>query len=201
MNVFWTQCISLVGLSLTVFTLGCRVPVTYSLFPLSLDAESEAEPALLGAWYPADGRHVMTFERDGERGYRVIEQPDPSPDGTVREPRVHGPFKLTRIGSEYFLSLSENGAGPRGYLFMKVAVSPERLSIHWVESSWLNKKASGEGWLSHVVCPDGDVLITAPTEHLRQFFIAHLYDEAAFDSGRIFTRTRPPAVPAPETER
>ncbi len=179
---------------------ACSTP---SLHPLATDATVEV-PGAAGTWtsVTGDGKTMIMRVAGPEGGvyrvgFEIPEQPDASPaPRTVKEYRML--VRVVALGEHRIADAAPDFeametcptallARPMHY-FARVEAGEDRITIREFEPDWLDallKKEDEAVAHAHV---DGEVILTAPTKELVEFFTRHAGDEAAFRTGSIWTR-------------
>jgi hypothetical protein len=156
---------------------GC----VHSLNPLYTEEDLVFEPKLVGVWADGeDSKERWTFERAGEKSYKVIYEDD----GDRGEFVVH----LLRLGEHLYLDFFpdkeklEKSEGNDLYKFHWLPVhtfariyqvEPE-LAMAFMDPDWLAKRVKEDaGAIAHVRRDDEQIILTASTKALQDFVRKH----------------------------
>jgi hypothetical protein len=160
---------------------GC---IPLSIHPLYDSEHITFDEGLLGSWgdksSPEDS---WTFERDGEKGYRLIVSDEDNRPGEFE-------VNLVKLGNLHILDLYPKEPEDvnefykfhiiPAHSFMKMRLEGDTLELEYFDYDWL-KKGLKEGRLDikHELIDD-TVILTASTERLQQFIVE--YADEAFNS-------------------
>jgi len=156
-----------------------------SLHPLYTQSDLVFEPALLGTWTSNNGqeRNTLTFERQGDRGYKTVFTEKSTSTGLA----IH----LVRLGAYSFFDVyparrMDGGLAVSTHFFCKVLIERDSLRLAYLDETWLqNKLKDGSVKLAHEFV-DSDLVLTASTKDLQQFVMRHAEDEEAFPDPGVF---------------
>jgi len=169
---------SAIGLTLVGWLLAGCVP---SLNPLYLEENLVFEPELLGVWAEKPGdKERWTFERAGDKAYRVVYEDD--------EGRGEFDVHLLKLGEKLYVDFFPDGEAMEGlqrngfykfhwlpaHTFARVdAIEPE-LKMAFMDADWILKHLSAnENSIAHVRRGDKEVILTASTKALQTFVREH----------------------------
>lgn len=180
-------------LALLLSVAGCHEP-TPSLHPLIREDDAVFEPGLVGQWCEesedlvCDDDAIWTFEKDGERTYSLtIKELDDDGDETWVFK-----IRLARIEERHYLDAMLAEQYVRGkkvdtdfmlpvHMLGRIEVEPDAVRIRMLESDWVRRALKeGDLELAHEKLQNGDVLITAKPEELREFLRRYGWIEEAF---------------------
>jgi hypothetical protein len=170
--------LSLVLLSL-VFA-GCVL----SLQPLYTQSEVGFDPALVGTWKPADASVTWKCTRARDGGYRVVYTDEKGRRGefaarlvTVQGKRFLDLFPLPPPAS---LSPFYTDHWIAGHTVAGVLEIGKTLELAVLDEEWLKKLLAQHPQAIHHEIVGGDVVLTASTQDLQRFLLAHLETAGAF---------------------
>jgi hypothetical protein len=186
-----------------------------SVNPFYTDADRVTDERILGTWFDSDGG-TWTFSTTEQGGLRLA-LADKQEDGADKTGLMRA--QLLKIGPDghLFLDLVADDVDfdPRQADLVSMSVFPGHLlaRIHRVEPTlelsffdwdWLRQHLEARpGALAHRREGDDTLLLTAPTEALQAFVLAHLAEGELFgDAGAVgkLSRTPPPPEPAAAPE-
>jgi hypothetical protein len=183
--------------------LGC-IP---SFHPLFTSEDVAFDPALVGTWTNEEGNETLRFTAAKKKSYRMVY--------TDKEGKA-GAFEahLVRIDGHTFLDLFPADADlpqsnfykahfvPAHTFLLVHEISPPRLRVAMVSPEWLNKYLKEHpDALKHERREGGQLLLTASTKQLQQFFAKHVKTPKAFGEPASLTRLEPTGQPAAEPEQ
>jgi len=176
---------------------GC---VVRSLHPLYTDKDLVFDPALLGEWTPEDSNVSWTFTRRSEKRYKVVH---------TNEDNQKAVFigHLARINGVLFLDIVPDGSAIREkdpyegmmlsvHLFARVLRTRPTLQVALLNDEWLAKHLKeNRAAIKHEKVKDADgtddqIVLTAFSEDLQRFLIAHRKTTGAFHEPIEFTRPK-----------
>lgn len=160
-----------------------------SLFPLFSTKDIVFNPSLLGTWSDSGANETYTFQRSGEKSYNVIFFEQQSGNTTVYR------AQLGRLGKLWFLD-SYPAKGPQDYhlipahIISRISLNGDTLRIASLESDWLRQMIdSRELEIEHVRI-DGDVILSASTEALKDLVQRFAEDSDAFPNPGTLIRLK-----------
>jgi hypothetical protein len=172
-------------LALAVLLNGCTVR---SLNPLYTEKDVAFEPGLLGTW-EQDTNEMFAMkwicQKAGENAYRIVwRRVDEEPKNAEAEYTLEG--HLVKLSGHVFLDLEPACDDPfavPAHVFVKIQLSGDTLRTAILDPLWVNKAADRMTLgLGHLRI-GGNVVLTAPTNELQDFFAQNAGDESVFDSG------------------
>jgi len=197
-------------LALLAALAGC-VP---SLNPLYTEKDLVFDPALLGVWGEANAKETWTFEKAGEKKYKLLQTDN---DGRTGEFEVH----LLKLKDHYFLDLYVTEPGGEkwspndlargaiimrpGHLFLKVTQIQPTLKMAMLDLDWLQKLLEKDPRaVRHEKIrfgsaneKDFQLVLTAETKELQRFILKNVDKAFGDESSELFRRTNSsPAAPA-----
>ena len=196
--------LSVALLSLAVIA-GCIVPSLHSLYT---EKDLVFNPALLGNWTDADG-NLAQFTQTGAKAYKLVYV---DKDGKTASYAAH----LAQIRDALFLDLYPEEVAPAntngGYqlhilpmhsFWVVHQITPE-LKSSFMNPDWLKKYlADNPKEIAHEQVETGTnknrIVLTASTEELQAFLIAHLNTPGAFSPLATFRKLMPMDKVAPES--
>jgi hypothetical protein len=168
---------------------GC-VPI--ALRPWYADSDLTFDPSLLGVWVDKEGKGKTEFARLGDHSYRITSTNDEGNPGIMNG-------YLFRLKGETFLEVTPAPTDDEGeaivdwHLVLKVVQTKPLLLVTTWNFDWLkdylkkNPKALKHEWISYSretgkseIDSRDDLIVTASTEELREFLMAHSGDSKAF---------------------
>jgi hypothetical protein len=190
--------LSLLAVLLLLVGGGC---VVNSLHPLYTEKDLVFDPALLGEWTPEDSNDSWTFTRRSEKQYKVV---------LTNEDNQKAVFigHLARINGVLFLDIVPDGSAREGdpiegtmlllpaHLFARVLRIQPTLQVALLNVGWLEEHLKeNPAAIKHEKVKDADVegdqiVLTASSEDLQRFLIAHLKTTGAFHEPMEFTRPK-----------
>ncbi len=177
---------------LAALFLGC-VP---SWNPLYTDKDLIFDPALVGNWKDKDNKETWTFEKAGEKSYKLTHADEEKHVGKFEA-------RLLKIGSRRFLDLYLTEASEKdlecnslakamllpGHLFLRVDELGDSFKMAAPDPNWLEKHlAANPGAIACRKIGDGQFVFTAESKELQAFVMKHADGEALF--GEPFTLKR-----------
>lgn len=160
---------------------GC-VPSLHAIYD---DETLVFESALLGTWSTEDTELVWRFSQDEEKSYRLDHLDKEGKSGRFQ---AH----LVRLGEHLLLDLlpireeGDRAAFFEGHLipahtFMLIELGEGELALRIMDFDWLRKQLRDQpDLLKHEFVDDDVPVLTASTEALQQFVLAHV-DGELFD--------------------
>ena len=174
------------GLIITVMS-GCIT----SLNPLYTDKDIIFKKELIGTWQDSKSNESWTFEKWEENGYKL----------SHKEEGEQATFLavLVKIGDYTFLDLYPQDSSSKNSLkkmhllpvhtFSKVTLSGNNLTLEMLDPEWLENGLAVETiHVQHSKTAEGYLVLTAPTEELQSFMLAHANMKEAFDEPLALTK-------------
>lgn len=168
----------MVALGLVAFMAGC-VP---SLHPLFTEEDLVYDPALVGTWAEKEGEDICTFRKSGENAYDLIY----TEEGVPARFDAH----LVRIGEFLFLDTYPGEPDIKNGFYLVHLVPAHTFLRIWIEGDVLRYAMLDLDWLKKMIAEkkvdiaheqvDGDILLTASTKELQEFFLKYADDDKAF---------------------
>ena len=168
----------LVALGLAALMAGC-VP---SLHPLFTEEDLVYDPALVGTWAEEEGEDIWTFRKSGENAYDLIY----TEEGVPARFDAH----LVRIGEFLFLDTYPGEPDIKNGFYLVHLVPAHTFLRIWIEGDVLRYAMLNLDWLKKMIAEkkveigheqvDGDVVLTASTKELQEFFLKYADDDKAF---------------------
>jgi hypothetical protein len=155
-----------------------------SINPIYTEKDIIFQKELVGSWADKKSGESWNFEKFDEKYYLL----------THRENEEEASFRavLVKIGNYTFLDLYPNDPSSKNSLekmhllpvhtFSKVTLNGNNLTLEMLNPEWLE-----QGLLNHTIqvqhnkSPEGSLVLTAPTEELQNFMLAHANTKEAFD--------------------
>ena len=169
-----------------------------SVNPLYTEKDLVFDPALIGVWTQDHDKETWTFEKSGEKKYKLLQTDG---EGRTAEFEIH----LVKLNQRLFLDLYLIDPGMEkewkmnqyamfglilrpAHMFMKVTQIEPALQISFLNPDWLKVfLAQNPRSIRHenVRAPssqgnDEQILLTAETKDLQKFILKHVNDENAF---------------------
>lgn len=165
---------------------GCSTP---SVHPIWSKDKDLADPALVGAWAPAekDAKELYTVTRQGD-AYHLVYKKTEKPEET-REFDV----RLVKLGASRFADVTMPESAQREisdqwavfalpvHTFLRYSIDGDRLHIWCLESKAFEAGLKAKTFtLAHTSLDDDTVLITAETPDIQAFLEKHAEDKDLF---------------------
>ena len=158
---------------------------TYSIRPLVSSDDSAAvyEPLLLGKWTGFGSYEVTRF---GKSGYHVTVEEEKG----VSE-KAEWSLTLIRSGENFIMDFgSQTDVGFTLHWFARLRIEGDKLWVALLEMAEVEAKIMATKRPRCEVMENGYVLLTAPTNELRRYFLPLLKDSKAFTSETEFNRLK-----------
>ena len=165
--------------------LACAVTLTgcsslVSLNPFVTDEQAVMDPTLLGIWTNQDGKETYWVRQDGT-GYNIRYLPDSS-DAYQFKARLMVADDVNLLD---LVSANEDPFQIAVHTPVRVWIEGSTLRIALLQSDWLKKQAAQQ----LPTAPTKDrILITAPSEAVRNFFAKIGADPKACDEPEVLRR-------------
>ena len=192
--------LSKLSLLMVLFLLAGGGCVVRSLHPLYTNKDLVFDPALLGEWTPKDSNASWTFTKRSEKQYTVVVHSNEDNQKAVFIGH------LARINGVLFLDIVPDGSAREGdpydgtmlpvHLFARVLRIQPTLQVALLNVGWLEEHLKeNPAAIKHEKVKDADVegdqiVLTASSEDLQRFLIAHLKTTGAFHEPMEFTRPK-----------
>lgn len=178
----------MVALGLAVLVAGC-VP---SLHPLFTEEDLVYDPALVGTWAEEEGEDIWIFRKSGDNAYDLIY----SQKGVPARFDAH----LVRIEEFLFLDTYPGEPDIKNDFYVVHLVPAHTLSRIWIEGDILRYAMLNLGWLKRMITEkkvdiahervDKEIVLTASTKELQEFFFKYAEDEEAFPDPKELHRQK-----------
>ena len=169
-------------LSLVLILSGCG-PVG-SQNPLFTDKDVTFDPGLVGKWVSHDDG-VVTFKRSNGKTYKGVYRETPDREPIALEARL-GDVEGLRFLDVTFVSGKARG----NHMFFRFWRDADVLQLADLNSDWVEKMlTSGKAKLDYQRVKD-EIVLTAPTDELRQFVVKYAPEKEAFPVVMKFQRQR-----------
>jgi len=169
-------------LSVVLILGGCG-PVE-SQNPLFTDKDVTFDPGLVGTWV-SDDDGAVTLKRSHGQTYKGVYRENPREKPIAVEARL-GDVVGLRFLDVMFLSEEAHG----GHMFFRYSRDASVLQLTGLNSDWVQKVlTSGETKLDYQMVKD-EIVLTAPTDDLRQFVVKYASEKEAFPVVMEFHRKR-----------
>ena len=171
--------ITLLLLILVLFP-GCLVT---SLHPLGGEEDIVFDENLIGTWIDDDG-DGWAFSKGEKNTYKLII--------FDKENEVEFNAKLVKLGDKLFLDICPERLDTKSiydilmlptHTFMKFSLEDSELSLGLNEPKWFNDRIeqNKDIGIQYTISDDDIVILTAPTEELRAFYLKHADENDFFD--------------------
>lgn len=161
---------------------GC---IVQSLHPLYTDENVIFDARLIGQWTEEDSKEIWEFSQQGEQRYKCVVYED---EGEQSILAAH----LLQIKGKMFLDFFPTELDGRGGIFYQLHILPVHsfayvkqieptLQISFPSSDWLQELLEkNPDAIRHEELGRDDIILSASTEALQTFWLAHLDTEGAF---------------------
>ena len=161
---------------------GC---IVRSLHPLYTDENVIFDARLIGQWAEEDSKEIWEFSQQGEQRYKCVVYEE---DGEQSILAVH----LLNIKGKVFLDFFPTELDRQEGVFYQLHILPVHsfayvkqieptLQISFPDSDWLQELLEkNPDAIRHEVLGKDDIILSASTEALQTFWLAHLDTEGAF---------------------
>ncbi len=161
---------------------GC---IVQSLHPLYTDENVIFDARLIGQWAEEDSKEIWEFSQQGEQRYKCVVYED---EGEQSILAAH----LLEIKGKMFLDFFPTELDEQGGIFYQLHVLPVHsfayvkqieptLQIRFPSSDWLQELLEkNPDAIRHEELGRDNIILSASTEALQTFWLAHLDTEGAF---------------------
>jgi len=172
-----------------------------SLHPWYSEKELVVEPGFAGNWLlldndnKTDDSQPWTFAQDLTKGYTISfedsEQPGVREAWEVRLFRANGQLyaDVTQLTSKFKgTDLAENFIP--GHMVATVKLDGDKVSMRFLDDEWTTKALKANAALIKHEMVENSAVLTASTQELRDFALAHSGDDKAFSVNFNFVRKK-----------
>ena len=162
---------------------GC---IVRSLHPLYTDENVIFDARLIGQWAEEDSKEIWEFSQQGEQRYKCVVYEEDGEQSILVA-------RLLEIKGKMFLDFFPTDSDRQEGVFYQLHVLPVHsfayvkqieptLQIRFPSSDWLQELLEkNPDAIRHEVLGKDDIILSASTEALQTFWLAHLDTEDAFD--------------------
>ena len=162
---------------------GC---IVRSLHPLYTDENVIFDARLIGQWTEEDSKEIWEFSQQGEQRYKCVVYEEDGEQSILVA-------RLLEIKGKMFLDFFPTESDRQEGVFYQLHVLPVHsfayvkqieptLQISFPSSDWLQELLEkNPDAIRHEVLGKDDIILSASTEALQTFWLAHLDTEDAFD--------------------
>ncbi|HEY6951706.1 MAG TPA: hypothetical protein VI758_04825 [Bacteroidota bacterium] len=164
-----------------------------SLFPLFTQNDLVFNPGLIGKWIDQKNGDTFTFQKGGEKSYKVVLL---EMIGNKKVTREAYTVELGQIGDFWFIDSyppKKSGGDHHtlsAHILSRIWIAKDTLRMASLESDWLKEMLDANKLSIPHVRRDDDIILTATTQELRDFVLRYADDERAFPNPGILTRTK-----------
>ena len=161
---------------------GC---IVRSLHPLYTDENVIFDARLIGQWTEEDSKEIWEFSQQGEQRYKCVVYEEDGEQSILVA-------RLLEIKGKMFLDFFPTELDRQEGIFYQLHILPVHsfayvkqieptLQISFPSSDWLQELLEkNPDAIRHEVLGKDDIILSAPTEALQTFWLAHLDTEGAF---------------------
>jgi hypothetical protein len=194
------------GILVCALLAGCAPQA--SLFPLFKGNDNVFEPEILGEWIVHGGTEQI--KPDDKSGTAIFEKSQDGVSYTLTIPNfdddAHGEkfistARLIRLGTILFIDLgspdldhTQNATirypSIEGHVFDRVFLEQDRMHIDFLSDKWVADQAKAGKLALPSIASGNQLVLSATTEDLRKFVLAHAEDKEAFSEAFAFKRKK-----------
>lgn len=180
-------------LGIFVLSLSCVL----SIHPLYTEKDLIAEPKLEGTWTDKEGKELWTFEKAGEKSYKLTvvqkEKSGESSEKSGAEESVKFDAHLVKLGNYVFMDLYPQEPEIKNDFYKWHLLPVHSFSRIWIEQDIVKISMLSIDWFKKMIEKkkikiayekiDNDenrFVLTAPTEKLQKFILKYAEDSEAF---------------------
>ena len=176
-------------LKLLVFPLGVLLLlsgcIVRSLHPLYTDENVIFDARLIGQWTEEDSKEIWEFSQQGEQRYKCVVYEEDGEQSILTA-------RLLEIKGKMFLDFFPTESDRQEGVFYQLHILPVHsfayvkqieptLQISFPSSDWLQELLEkNPDAIRHEELGEDDIILSASTEALQTFWLAHLDTEGAF---------------------
>jgi hypothetical protein len=171
-------------LTIQVALAAALVPVAFAeiaaLRPIVADGQSAVDAGLTGVWLEAEGDGMATITQQGV-GYSI----------TWSETKfvIHFQGRLLKTANATILDLTVDRELPSAiavHLLLRVWIEGAELRFALLDTDWLRQRAREELAFTEI---NGTLVITASSDGLARFLVAHAGDDRAHNHAETLVRS------------
>ena len=202
----------LVAITMCIALAGCAPQE--SLFPIFIKSDQVIEDQLLGEWVVQSGTEMNPDEKSGhaifQKGKDAFSYEFTVPDLDEHGEHLISTAKLVRLGSYLFLDLGSPEMGTErnpswaypaieGHVFGRLELAKDKMRIDFLSDQWVSTQAkAGKLTLQNLTLEKYEgslnlpnrIVLTANSEELRKFALAHAEDKEAFSEHFVLERKK-----------
>ena len=178
---------------LGIFVLS--VSCVLSLHPLYTEKDLVVEPKLEGNWADKEGKEFWTFEKSGEKSYKLTivqkEKGSESSEKSGEDESVKFDVHLVKLGNYIFMDLYPQEPDIKNDFYKWHLLPAHSFSRIWIEQDIVRISMLSIDWFKKMIekkkvkiayekIDENRFVLTAPTEKLQKFILKYAEDSEAF---------------------